>query len=316
MFKYFDQIPSKEQKNFYIPSEEFPFENKINSPLRGNNSGEYFFENEKTDSSTSENTEIENQLLNQRKFYFIIEKNLKNSKRADYISKKIFKIYKDYELELIKKLCEKYKIKEMKLPFNRFFINHYKCILTITLNFILGFLIAISGIILITLNGVFELKLNPLGDILALLAMISWGIYCVFLKKIQDLGYSGTATTRHIMEYGFIFLIPLFFITKSEFNFHAFTDYKVVFAILFLALFASTIAFLFWNYSCERISAVSTNIYLYLSPLISTLFSFLFLNERITIFTIIGMILSVIGLIVSSDFIKKKLDKSKENASS
>ena len=186
----------------------------------------------------------------------------------------------------------------------------------ITWNFILGFIIAISGIILITLNGVFELKLNPLGDILALLAMISWGIYCVFLKKIQDLGYSGTATTRHIMEYGFIFLIPLFFITKSDFNFHAFTDYRVVFAILFLALFASTIAFLFWNYSCERISAVSTNIYLYLSPLISTLFSFLFLSERITIFTIIGMILSVIGLIVSSDFIKKKLDKPKENASS
>ncbi len=187
----------------------------------------------------------------------------------------------------------------------------------ISWNFVLGFFIAISGIILITLNGAFELKLNPLGDILAILAMVSWGIYGVFLKLLTDLGYQGTTMTRHIMEYGFIFLIPAFFITKSSFNFNAFTDYKVVLSLLFLALFASTLAFLLWNYSCQRISTVTTNIYLYLSPLISTLFSFIFLKEKITLFIIIGMILSIIGLLVSSNFtinfIKKLFNFNKNN---
>ena len=56
---------------------------------------------------------------------------------------------------------------------------------------------------------------------------------------------------------------------------------------------------------------------LYLSPLISTLFSFIFLKEKITLFIIIGMILSIIGLLVSSNFtinfIKKLFNFNKNN---
>lgn len=45
--------------------------------------------------------------------------------------------------------------------------------------FFLGFVVAIGGIVLVTLNGNFVLKLNPLGDILALLAACCWAMYSV-----------------------------------------------------------------------------------------------------------------------------------------
>ena len=53
-------------------------------------------------------------------------------------------------------------------------------------NFFIGFVIAITGIILISLNGQKSLNLNPAGDFLAFLAMISWGLYSATVKKIEE----------------------------------------------------------------------------------------------------------------------------------
>ena len=49
-------------------------------------------------------------------------------------------------------------------------------------NFFIGFVIAITGIILISLNGQKSLNLNPAGDFLAFLAMFSWGLYSATVK--------------------------------------------------------------------------------------------------------------------------------------
>lgn len=43
--------------------------------------------------------------------------------------------------------------------------------------FYIGFIVAITGIIAISLNGQKNFALNPLGDGLAFLAMISWEFY-------------------------------------------------------------------------------------------------------------------------------------------
>ena len=64
-------------------------------------------------------------------------------------------------------------------------------------NFIVGFVIAILGIILISFNGNKSFGLNPKGDILALIAMVMWGIYSVFVQKISMLGYGGIGVVIH-----------------------------------------------------------------------------------------------------------------------
>ena len=52
------------------------------------------------------------------------------------------------------------------------------------INFIIGFIFAIVGIAVITFNGKFILKINPLGDMLAILAAVMWGLYSVGLMLI------------------------------------------------------------------------------------------------------------------------------------
>ena len=170
----------------------------------------------------------------------------------------------------------------------------------ITLWFMLGFVVAMAGIIIISINGSGNLKLNPLGYFLALLAMVMWGIYSVFVKKIGDLGYKGIGITRKIMYYGLIFLIPFFFIFRCNFNFELLGNVKNLFNILYLGVIASTVCFVLWNYSLRKIGAVKTSLYIYLSPAITTLASFIFLDEVINFFTIVGMVLAILGLVISS----------------
>ena len=177
----------------------------------------------------------------------------------------------------------------------------------ITLWFIIGFILAMSGVILISINGSNNLNANPIGYLLALLAMVMWGFYSVFVKKIGDLGYEGIGATRKIMYYGLIFLIPFFFIFRCNFNFQALTNPTNILNILFLGILASSVCFLLWNYSLSNIGAVKTSVYIYISPVITTIASVILLKEAINVFTIIGMILAILGLILSSINPRKRL---------
>ncbi|MBR3617219.1 MAG: DMT family transporter [Acholeplasmatales bacterium] len=177
----------------------------------------------------------------------------------------------------------------------------------ITIWFIIGFILAMSGIILISINGSSNLNANPIGYLLALIAMVMWGFYSVFVKKIGDLGYKGIGSTRKIMYYGLIFLVPFFFIFRCNFNFSAFNDYRNILNILFLGILASTMCFVLWNYSLRNIGAVKTSVYIYLSPVVTVIASAIFLKEQITIFVIIGMVLAISGLIISSINPRKRL---------
>lgn len=54
-----------------------------------------------------------------------------------------------------------------------------------------------------------NLQLNPQGDGLAFLAMISWGCYSALIKKIGEWEYPIVAVTRRVYFYGILFLIPV-----------------------------------------------------------------------------------------------------------
>ena len=76
-------------------------------------------------------------------------------------------------------------------------------------NFYIGFIVAIVGVILISMSGQKNLNINPLGDGLAFLAMISWGCYSALVKKIGEWNYPMIAVTRRIYFYGMLFLLPV-----------------------------------------------------------------------------------------------------------
>lgn len=165
--------------------------------------------------------------------------------------------------------------------------------------FFAGFLIAIAGIALISLNGSFELNLNPMGDILALLACVCWAAYSVFMRKIGTLGHPNIAVTRRVFFYGLLLMLPVMPLTGFRWELGRLLNPTNAFNLLFLGLGASALCFVTWNWCVNILGAVKTSNYIYLVPIVAVLFSALILREQITVTALIGMLLTLAGLYFS-----------------
>ena len=166
-------------------------------------------------------------------------------------------------------------------------------------NFYIGFIVAIAGVILISMSGQKNLNINPLGDGLAFLAMISWGCYSALVKKIGEWNYPMIAVTRRIYFYGMLFLLPVLIQQHASWKPALLKKPEVFSNFLFLGLGASALGFLLWNISTKWIGAVKTSVYIYVSPVVTVILSMFVLGERMTAASITGSVLIFIGLIIS-----------------
>lgn len=167
-------------------------------------------------------------------------------------------------------------------------------------SFILGFVIAMLGIVLINFNASFVLRLNPAGDFLALGAAMLWAVYTLLVKTINEKSNSVLESTRHIFFYGVLFMIPLMAINGfGSIAFSALLNPKILLNIVFLGVIASAACFVTWNAAVKLIGAVRASVYIYLIPVITLIFSVTVLHERIGIIGILGMLLVLIGLGIS-----------------
>jgi len=168
-----------------------------------------------------------------------------------------------------------------------------------TRNFFIGFVVAIMGIFLINFNGSMILKLNPIGDLLAVLAAAVWAVYGVLTRKISGFGHNTIQITRRIFLYGLLFMIPALFVFPFELGMERFSGSANLFNILFLGLGASALCFVTWNTAVKILGAVKTSIYIYMVPAITVITSILVLHEKITWIAVCGTVLTVAGLFIS-----------------
>ncbi|MHC1721055.1 MAG: DMT family transporter [Clostridiaceae bacterium] len=173
-------------------------------------------------------------------------------------------------------------------------------------NFIIGFIISITGIALISFNGSHMLKLNPAGDVLAILAAAVWATYCIFLKKINTFNYNIILYSRKIIFYGILFLIPILVYTDFHLKLEAFIHIPNLLNMLFLAVLASAIAYISWNYSVEVLGPVKASAYLYMGPVLTMIGAAFILSERITPVSFIGMVMILAGVYLSERQPKEK----------
>lgn len=167
------------------------------------------------------------------------------------------------------------------------------------IRFYIGFLISITGVALISLNGQKSLNVNPFGDGLAFLAMVSWGFYSALIKKISQWDYPTIAVTRRIYFYGILCLIPVLIWNHASWNFTVFARPQVISNFLFLGIGASAAGFVFWNLATKWIGAVRTSVYIYVSPVVTVTLSVLILHEKITMLSVVGSLFIFAGLILS-----------------
>jgi drug/metabolite transporter (DMT)-like permease len=161
-----------------------------------------------------------------------------------------------------------------------------------------GFLVAIMGIFLVVFNGKLVLKLNPIGDMLAILAALVWAVYSVLLKKIAP-DWHPVYVVRKTFFYGLLTTVPWLFWFKVDLRVSHHLGLPIVFNIFFLGLIASALCYVMWNQSVKRIGVVKSGNYIYLVPLVTMITSALILGEKVNGFMILGGLLIFSGVYIA-----------------
>lgn len=164
--------------------------------------------------------------------------------------------------------------------------------------FLSGFVVAITGIACISRNGN-ELALNPAGDVLALLAALSWAVYSIIVRILAARGYGSLRATRRIFFYGLLCMLPILPVTGISLRPEALLRPINCANLLFLGLCASALCFVTWTFSVRRLGAVKASLYIYLVPVVTVLTSIAILHERVTWLSGTGMGLTLTGLLIS-----------------
>ncbi len=166
---------------------------------------------------------------------------------------------------------------------------------------LLGLMLTILGILSIitklNLKILLTLDFNR-GDILMMGAVITWGLYSAFLKKIKF--KVSLLTFVHILcTFGLISLIPQFLYEFLEGE-TVKVNSTFVYSLLYLAIFPSIGSYYCWAGAVSIIGANRAGIFLSLIPLFSAVMAILFFQEKFQFYHFIGSILTLFGLFLSN----------------
>ena len=108
----------------------------------------------------------------------------------------------------------------------------------------------------------------------------------------------------HVLcTFGLIFIFPQFIYEFSQGQTIDF-DMKLLFILIFLALFPSIGSYYCWAGAVSIIGANRAGIFLSLIPLFSTIMAISFYGEQFKLFHLIGAVLIILGLFLSNKEIK------------
>lgn len=176
------------------------------------------------------------------------------------------------------------------------------------IHLIYGSLIALVGMALVVFNGSFILQINPLGDILTMLAALSWAFYGIILKQLNG-KYPTLFITRKVFFYGIITMLPFIAMDSATFNPRLLSNGIVLANIIFLGLIASLLCFILWNSAVKELGVVQTTNYIYFVPLVTLLTSAVVIDEYITPIALLGSVFILLGVYVSEKGFKFKIQK-------
>ena len=165
--------------------------------------------------------------------------------------------------------------------------------------FFAGLVVALAGVVLLSYNGSAVLKLDPRGDVLALLAAAIWSAYSLITRHISSFGYPVVQTTRRIFAYGLVFMLPALLIFGFRPSLAAVLEPVNLLNLVYLGLGACALCFVTWNFAVGKLGAVKTSTYIYLVPVVTLATSALVLGEPVTPLSAVGAALTVAGLALS-----------------
>ena len=170
---------------------------------------------------------------------------------------------------------------------------------------LVGLIISVIGVLAIITRLDLDIVLNlnfNIGDIWMICAVICWGVYSAFLKKLK-LKVSLLALVHILCSCGLIFLFPQFFYEYSQGDIINVNN-NFLYCLVYLALFPSIGSYYCWTGAVSIIGPNRAGIFLMLIPLFSAAMAIFFFKEEFQLYHFIGSIFVIIGLFLANKKIK------------
>jgi drug/metabolite transporter (DMT)-like permease len=159
-------------------------------------------------------------------------------------------------------------------------------------------LIAAFGVLLVVARGdpgtIAVGRLGAPGDVLILVSCANWAIFSVLSRRGLK-RHSAAPAMFYVMVLGWILTTVLFGI-ESGFRGIGPLSRTGLWALLFLGVFCSGVAYVFWYDALERIPASRVGALLYLEPLVTVAVAAWLLGETIRLGTMIGGAIILFGV--------------------
>lgn len=166
----------------------------------------------------------------------------------------------------------------------------------------LGALISFVGVLFIISRGSLALITSfsfNTGDLLMVVAVLSWGTYSLLVKQFSDRLPQDSTFLLSIMI-GIVMLAPFFLYEWMTTPVAVEWSFKTVGAIFYIGVLASIVAFLSWNSGVVKLGASRAGVFLNFIPLFATIFAIIFIGETIQLSQIFGALFVISGVYLAS----------------
>jgi drug/metabolite transporter (DMT)-like permease len=163
---------------------------------------------------------------------------------------------------------------------------------------LIGIVLSFFGVGIVVLDSSFNLIASPLGIALEFLAVVSAIGYMVVLKGLTMKYNTPTIICYQNFIATFYFLPCWLFFECHDFINTPF-DASAFIAIIKLALFASSMAFIFYTYSIKNIGINNANMFINLIPVLTAVFAWFILDDPLTLRKFTGILVVISGLFIA-----------------
>ncbi|NLX18296.1 MAG: DMT family transporter [Desulfobulbus sp.] len=164
-----------------------------------------------------------------------------------------------------------------------------------------GVLFSLAGVLWTMAKGEMtvlrQVSMNQ-GDLLVLAAAVIWALYSSRLKRYPQ-GLHPLVYLTSISGIGLITILP-FYLAEIQTGKSIELNPATVFTVIYMALFASVAAFIFWNAAVRAVGPAKASPFVHLIPVFSIVLAVVFLGEPLSWYHAQGAVLIFSGIFMTT----------------
>ncbi len=161
-----------------------------------------------------------------------------------------------------------------------------------------GILISFTGVVLVVYVDGRSGEAPWFGILLMILAVLSTVGYTILLKRLSE-NYNALSIVWFQNFIGGIYFVPLFLFTEVKSIAWSTLTFKDFIPVFYLAIFASSLAFLFFIQGVRRFGMTKSVVFINFIPIVTAIFAVYILQEKLPWLKVLGILIAISGLLMS-----------------